>query len=146
MNTQRAISADTARKAALDECELKIVTAFRRGLEATCSIARELHKILRDELYKAKTQEFKDYLREYLKIDERSFRRIIAISQTVDQLKEAGLELPANESQAAELSRLQPPLRPKIWLELITKAEREDKNLTLDEVRRAVENVESLPV
>lgn len=143
--TNRALSADTARKTQLEECELKIRSAFRRGLEATCLIATELHKILRDELYKEVTPEFKEYLAFKLQIDERSYRRIILVSQTVALLKEAGLQLPANESQAAELGRLDAELRPRVWNELVVEAERQDKTLILDDVRQAVEAVESRP-
>jgi hypothetical protein len=47
------------------------------------------------------TEDFSEYVTDYLKIDPRSYRRIIGISQTIAQLQETGLELPANETQAA---------------------------------------------
>jgi hypothetical protein len=137
--TTRAISADTARKTALEDSEMKIKSAFRRGLLATCEIAKELHKIYHQELYTVKTPDFSEYVTTCLNINQTTYRRIIAVKQTVDQLQEDGLELPANESQAAELARLDPPLRSRVWNDLVIRAEREEKTLTLEDVRRAVE-------
>lgn len=111
---------------------------------ATCEIAKELHKIFKDDLYTDITGDFNEYVTDYLRIDLRTYRRIIAVSQTVAQLQEAGLELPANETQAAELARLDAPLRARIWNDLIIQAEKEDKTLTVDDVRRAVEIAERL--
>jgi hypothetical protein len=141
--TTRALSADTARKTQLEDCEIKIRTAFRRGLEATCLIAKELHKIYRDELYTEKTADFSEYITEFLQIDLRTYRRIIAVSQTVQQLQDAGLALPANESQAAELSRLEPELRATVWNNLVIRAEGQDKILTTEDVKHAVEQAEA---
>lgn len=141
--TTRALSADTARKTALEDCENKIKSAFRRGLLATCDIAKELHKILKDELYTEVTPEFTEYLTISLRMDLRTYRRIIAVSQTIAQLQHAGLELPANETQAAELARLKAPLRPKVWSDLLSRALREEKNgLTTEDVKHAVEAAE----
>jgi hypothetical protein len=139
----KALSADNARKTALEDCEVKIKTAFRRGLEATCVIAKELHKIYHEELYTTKTEDFSEYITDYLRIDLRTYRRIIAISQTVHQLQEAGLELPANETQVAELARLQAPIRARVWNDLVIRAEKEDKTLTVEDVRRAVDIADS---
>jgi hypothetical protein len=117
--------------------------AARRGLVATCDIAKELHKILRDELYLAKTDEFSKYITEHLRMDLRTYRRIVAISQTVDQLKAAGLELPANDAQAEQLARLDPNKRAGVWNELLLRYQQEEKTLTADDVRRAVDAIES---
>lgn len=141
--TTRALAADTDRQTALEDCENKIKMEFKKGLMATCEIARQLHKIFKEELYTVVTSEFSEYVTDFLRIDLRTYRRIIAISQTIDQLKAAGLELPANETQAAELARLDAPLRPTVWNDLVIRAEREDKRLTVDDVRRAVEVAES---
>ena len=137
--TTRALSADTARNTAREDCENKIRMAFRRGLEATCAIAAQLHKIYKEELYTTITPDFNEYIVDYLKIDIRTYRRIIAVSQTISQLQEAGLALPANETQAAELSRLDPSLRPTVWNDLMIRAEREEKTLTAEDVKHAVE-------
>lgn len=128
-----------ARAAALEECENKIRSAFRRGLQATCDIAKELGKIHREELYLGKTSDFSEYVTDYLGIDIRSYRRIVAVSQTIAQLQEAGLQLPANQAQAEELSRLETSMRPQVWNNLVLEAERLEKILTADDVRHAVE-------
>lgn len=141
MTNQRAISADP-RLAQLEDSENKIRTAFRRGLDATCSIAKELHKIYSQDLYTVKTEDFTEYITDYLNINIVTYRRIVAISQTVAQLQDAGLALPANESLAAELSRLDPDLRPKIWNSLVIQAETEEKALTTEDIRRAVDMVQ----
>jgi hypothetical protein len=142
MTTKRAITAGTARKIALEECLIRMKSAFRRGLEATCTIAKELHKIYREELYFEVTEDFNEFVTDYLNINIATYRRIIAVSQTVHQLQEAGLELPANESQVAELARLDPPIRARVWNELVIRAEKEDKVLTVEDIRRAVEVAE----
>jgi hypothetical protein len=142
MTTKRAITAGTARKVALEECLIRMKSAFRRGLEATCTIAKELHKIYREELYLEVTEDFNEFVTDYLNINIATYRRIIAVSQTVHQLQEAGLELPANETQVAELARLDPPIRTRVWNELMIRAEKEDKVLTVEDIRRAVEVAE----
>jgi hypothetical protein len=142
MTKERALSADTARATALEDSENKIKSAFRRGLEATCAIAKELVKIHSNEWYTVRTEDWNKYITDYLRIDLRSYRRIVAVSQTVAQLQDAGLELPANETQAAELSRLEAPLRARVWNDLVIRAEREEKTLTVDDVRRAVDIAE----
>ena len=128
-----------ARAAALEECENKIRAAFRRGLQATCDIAKEMGKIKREELYLGKTSDFIEYVTDYLGIPLTSFRRIVAVSQTVAQLQEAGLKLPANQAQAEELSKLEVSMRPQVWNNLVLEAERLEKILTPEDVRRAVE-------
>jgi hypothetical protein len=143
--TTRAIqsAADTARLTLLEDCENKIKSAFRRGLEATCSIAKELHKIRKDELYTAASYtRFDEYLQFRARMDDRTFRRIVNVSQVITQLQQEGLQLPENETQAAELSRLDVRMRPTVWSDLLLKAEREEKQLTTEDVRRAVEIAE----
>ncbi len=142
MTTKRAITAGTARKVALEECLIRMKSAFRRGLEATCTIAKELHKIYREELYLEVTEDFNEFVTDYLNINIATYRRLIAVSQTVHQLQEAGLELPANETQVAELARLDPLIRTRVWNELMIRAEKEDKVLTVEDIRRAVEVAE----
>ena len=139
--TNRALSADTARATALEESETKIRSAFRRTLMSTCEIAKELHKILEGELYTLKTPDFTEYVTDYLNINIVTYRRIVAVSQTVAQFRDAGLPLPENETIAAELSRLEAGLRPKVWNELVIQAERQEKTLTAEEGRRAVDAV-----
>jgi hypothetical protein len=141
MSTERALSVDLERKTQREECEAKIRSAFRRGLMATCEIAKELSKILREELYLDITPVWKEYVTDYLNIAQTSYDRIIQVSQTIAQLQEKGLVLPENETVAAELARLETRLRAEVWNDLVTKAEKEDKTLTSYDVRRAVEAI-----
>ena len=93
-------------------------------------------------MYLEVTEDFNEFVTDYLNINIATYRRIIAVSQTVHQLQEAGLELPANETQVAELARLDPPIRARVWNELMIRAEKEDKVLTVEDIRRAVEVAE----
>lgn len=138
--TTRALSADAARTAAREDCEQKIRAAFRRGLEATCQIAKELHKIFKGELYTDLYSDFHTYVKEELHISPQTYHRIINVSQTVSQLQDAGLALPANQAQAEELSRLDATMRPKVWNDLLTRFEHEETALTADDVRDAVDS------
>ena len=124
---------------ALEDSENKIKSAFRRGLEATCVIAKELHKIYASEAYTLISETWADYIKIRLNMDIRSYRRIIGVSQTIAQLQDAGLALPANQNQAEELSRLDPQLRAKIWNHLVVQAERDDRTLTAEDIKRAVD-------
>lgn len=138
--TTRALSADSTKLAALEDCENKIKSAFRRGLEATCTIAKELNKILKGELYTERGyEEFLDYVTDELRINRTTYIRIVNISQTIALLQQAGLTLPINESLAAELARLDPENRARVWSDLITGAEKSDRTLRLEDVKLAVD-------
>lgn len=138
--TSRVISADT-RLAQLEDCEHKILSACRRGLEATCSIAKELNKIYSQQLYELRRDRFEDYVTDCLSMDRRTCQRIINVGYTVGQLQEAGLALPANETQAAELARLEPERRASVWSGLLAlEAKDPEKKLTTQDVKQAVEH------
>jgi hypothetical protein len=110
---------------------------------ATCDIAKELDKIKKEELYLLERPDFASYVTNHLQINERSYRRIIGVSQTVYQLQSAGLAIPANQAQAEELSRLEVSLRPRVWNDLILRFESEEKLLTADDVKYAVDLIEN---
>lgn len=140
MTTPIRLSADTRLLASLEDYEQKIKSAFRRGLEATCSIAAELGKIQAGKLYEQRGYAtFGDYVRDHLGIARQTMERIISISETVDLLKKAGLALPMNETQAVELGRLEPDQRPHLWSGLLSEAERTEQILTAEDIRRAVD-------
>jgi hypothetical protein len=136
---------DTARLVALEECEQKIFSAYRRGLEATCALAREFNKIERQELYRERgCESFEAYAQEYLRLDLRSVERTRAVARVIQVLQEAGLRPPANETQAAELARLEESKQPHIWQILLSAEESTDKPLTVSAVRKAVDNAAGL--
>jgi hypothetical protein len=134
---------DTARVTALEECEHKIMNAFRRGLEATCAIAREFRKIDQQELYTDRGYKtFNDYVTKFLRLELTTVHRIIAVSHTIDMLRDAGLRLPENESQAAELARLEPDQQPTVWQRILTKEE-EGESITVTLVKRLVDAIKA---
>lgn len=137
------IRTDKERIVALEECEHKIINGFRRGLEATCSIAREFGKIEVQELYRdAGYEEFNEYLERRLGLELTSVRRIMAVSVTIENLRKAGMNLPENESQAAELARVEAEHQPIVWGLVLEEAERLDKRVTANAVRDAVKSYE----
>jgi hypothetical protein len=124
----------------LEECEHKIKLAFQRGLEATCTIAAELQKIKERELWRLRDcSSFTDYVDKYLPLDRRSITRIIDIGPVVERLRDAGLQLPENESQVAELIGLKPDAQPEVWEQVLRAAEKLEQPITRNFVRRAVE-------
>lgn len=128
---------------ALEQCELKIANSLRRTQEATCTMGRELQKILDEELYAERGYEsFSDYAREFLPFDSRSANRFMAIAGTIERLKKAGLALPENESQAAEISRLHPERQSEVWQALLEQKEKTDLTLTVQGIRMVVDMIE----
>lgn len=142
--SSRVISADT-RLATLEDCEHRIRSAARRGLEATCAIAKELIKINTEQLYELRNDTFKDYVLEHHGMTDTTCRRIVNIAQTVNQFQNAGLALPANESQVAELARLEPEKRASVWSGLLAlEAKDPERKLTLEDVQVAIEQTEAV--
>lgn len=136
-------AADAARRTALEDCELRIHSALRRGLDATCEIAKQLDRILQGELFQARgLTDFRAYVTDFLPIDWRTCRRIVVIAETIERLKDAGLSLPLNETQAAELARLEPERRAAVWSRLISRFSADDRKLTVEAVRIAVDEDE----
>lgn len=137
--TTKALSTEATRTAAREDCEAKIRGAYRRGLLATCEIAKMLAKIYREELYIDVTPDFNLYVVDHLHISRQTYQRILLVSQTVDQLQDAGVELPANQTHVEELARLEPPLRLKVWNELLTRFEYEQQSMTAEDIKEAVQ-------
>jgi hypothetical protein len=123
----------------LEECEHRILGAFRRGLEATCSLARDFRMIRELELYQERNfNSFTQYVQKHLQADMETVNRIERIGPIVDRLLEAGLKLPANESQAAELSKLKPEKQPQVWKQVLIASEKTESPITVSIVRKAV--------
>lgn len=132
---------EEARRVLLETCEKKIFSAFRRGMEATRAIAKELITIDDQQLYLVGGySSLQDYVDGRLNLSYRSATRLMDIQRTMDVLEEHKIErLPYNESQAAELSRLPVEMRPEIWTKTIEICEENQRDLTAYAVRSAVE-------
>lgn len=140
MKNEVVISPDKARLILLEECEQKIMSAFRRGMEATEVIARELRKIDDQELFRDKGCEtFNNYILKYSRISVDTANRMMAVSRTNDLLREAGLRLPDNETQAAELARLEPQQQVIVWERLLEGERQTEMPLTASIVKKQVE-------
>ena len=128
---------------ALEECENRIRTACRRGIEATRAIGKELWKIKNHDLYKVRWALFSDYVTEDLRLDTTSANRMIDIYDVMQRLEGADIEqLPENESQAFELSKLDPERQPLVWKKVLISCEQDDKPVTVAKVKIAVEGEE----
>lgn len=126
--------------AALEVCEQHIFMAYRRGLDATCDIAKELVIISDQELWRARNYEkFDAYVAKELNLDVRTAERMMRIWRSRALLEEAGVELPFNETLIAELGALPPERQSDIWQGIVRVCERDDKPITASTVRKAVE-------
>jgi len=124
----------------LEDCEHKIVTALRRGLEASVQIGLQLRKINEKELYLERGyKNFQQYCSDYQRLDHSTAYRLMGISQSVQVLKEAGLPLPDNESQVAELARLELDKQPEAWKRIVDAAEAREEPVTRELVRFTVQ-------
>lgn len=140
MTKDLAVTPDDAMFLALEECEKKIFAAFRRGIEATRSMGKELSKIRDKELYRARNREFfKEYVAEDLGWDLTSVYRVMTVAETTQRLEAQGLSLPENESQVVQLAKLEAEYQGPVWKRIIDSCQREDTAITLDVVRRAVD-------
>jgi hypothetical protein len=134
------IEGDAARLVALEECEQKILSAYRRGLEATCDMAKQFRKIKQHELYKERgCESFEEYAVKHLRADLRSVNRTLDVAEVIEVLRRAGLPLPANETQAAELSRLNGEYQAEVWQRLLKAEEVHELPLTAAAIKKAVD-------
>ena len=130
---------DNERMVELEACESRIFGALRRGLEATCDVAKELLTIDAGKLYELRGHEnLKAYADEELRLDEKAVSRSIACLEIIERLENAGIELPSNESQLIELARLPDEQVVPVWEKLISACERKDVPVTVLRVREAV--------
>jgi len=131
---------ENPRLVSLAECERKISTFMRRGIEATVGIGQQLLKIYTMELYKEKGYEtLYKYCTEELQFDPRSVGRMMGIADSAKIFKDHGIELPANESQVAELTRLEPDQQPLVWERVQQLALADERSITAQLVRDAVD-------
>lgn len=128
---------------ALEETEKRVFQAFRKGLEAIRALAKELSRIESDELFTLRNcDKFSDYVETYLRMDMRTVRRVYGVAATLTVLERAGLRLPENEAQAAELARLEPEVRGAVWERILAASDELRQPVTMLIVRTAVDKEE----
>jgi hypothetical protein len=136
---QLTLAKDEERKVQLEACENRIFSAFRRGLEATCDIGKELRTIEADTLYDVRGyQNLIPYAERELRMDERSVRRSMNILSVIERLEGSGVQLPSNESQLIELARLPDERVLPVWERLVKTCDKKDVPITIFRVREAV--------
>lgn len=140
------VTKDNNRLLLLEECEKKIGNYFRRGLEATVGIGQQLRKINDLELYLERgCRSINEYAFDCFGLPAAHTSRFMGISTSAELFKAKGIELPANETQLAELARLDPEHQIETW-ELVKKAaEAREEKVTAAIVRTAVDNAKVVP-
>jgi hypothetical protein len=130
---------ENTRLTLLEDCERKISTALRRGIEATVAIGQQLIKIDEMELYLERGyRTLNEYCYDCHSLDSKTVHRFMGIADSAKVLKDAGMELPVYESHVAELAVLEPEDRALVWSRVIKSAEKRDEPITVDLVREAV--------
>jgi hypothetical protein len=140
MSQKDLVTPENPRMIALEQSEKRILDACRRTIEMTQVIAKELARIETGELFTELGYKFfSHYVEERLHMSIRTAQRIKDISATIDQLEKEGLKLPYNDTQTAELLKLEPGRRSIVWRDLLDACETTEKPLTMYAVRTAVE-------
>jgi hypothetical protein len=137
------VAGSSSRLVLLEECERKIHTHLRRGLDATVGLGQELAKIKKLELFLERCGDFHKYCAEYHGWDPRTVGRFIAVADSVKLLRDQGLELPGNETQVSELARLEPEHQAEVWKLVRDIAEKHECAITADLVHDVVEDYEA---
>lgn len=154
MADKEIVLTDEARSIALEECELKIKAAWKRGLEATVIIGNQLRRIAGEELYKARQNEslksprpytdFVEYVEHYLDYKRSTAYYLIKVAEGYtllrDEFKVLQLPLPENESQVAELTRIEPEQRAHIWGRTVEICAQVEKPVTANRIRLVFED------
>lgn len=123
----------------LERYEIKIRDWMRRGIEATIGIGQLLRKINDEQLYLLKGHEtLNHYCEEEFQLEPRSVGRFMGIADSAKVLKESDMELPVNETQVAELSRLEPEHQAMVWNRVLEYADQKDETITTELVRHIV--------
>jgi hypothetical protein len=131
---------EDSRRALLESCEKRIISAFRRGMDVSRAIAKELININDQELFLVYYDSFKDYVDDRLQLSYTSALRIMDIQRTMELFEDAKLELlPANETQVAELGRLPLGHRAKAWNAAVEICKDRNLGVTAYAVRSAVD-------
>jgi hypothetical protein len=136
---KQILTTDDDRHQALENAKTIIMSACRRGLEATCEIAEQLNLIDEESLYlDAGYTSMQQYAQRELMLHRHTVARILGVAETIELLREAQLQLPDNETQLAELIILPPEERPQAWEAILGSKEYKDQPVTSKTVRNAV--------
>lgn len=124
----------------LVDAERKIQQASRDTVESIRIIGQELTKIEEQELYEVLGKnDFQEYVEFHLKLDYRMARAWMRASQALSLLDEQKLQLPYNQSQVLELSKLKSPeVLVGVWQKVLDYCDKEKLVVTVDIVKDAV--------
>ena len=129
----------------LEACEKRILSAFRRGLEATYDLGKEFTFIDTNKLYELRGyNSLHSYCERELRVDQKAVSRSIDVYTVTLRLENAGAILPSNESQVLELARLPDEQVAHVWEKLVDACEKKDVPVTVSRVRAAV-NLSEIP-
>lgn len=92
------------------------------GLETFMEVGGALSRIREAKLYRAQFGTFEDYCQERWGMTRQSANRMIAAAKTVGNLEPIGSILPATESQARPLTRLEPEQQAAVWQTVVETA------------------------
>lgn len=122
------------------DAERKIQQASRDTVESIRIIGQELTKIEDEELYEVMGRnDFQEYVENSLRLDYRMARAWMRASQALDLLDKEKLQLPYNQSQVMELTKLKSPeVLVGVWQKILDFCDKEKKVVTFDLVRDAV--------
>lgn len=122
------------------DAERKIQQASRDTVESIRIIGQELTKIEEQELYEVMGKnDFQEYVEVCLRLDYRMARAWMRASQALSLLDKEKLQLPYNQSQVLELTKLKTPeVLVGVWQKILDFCDKEKKVVTFDLVRDAV--------
>ena len=102
----------------LNQCEAVI----ERGMKTFVDVGNALLEIRKSKLYRVDFGTFEDYCRERWGMVQQQATRLIRASEAIENLKSEPMgSLPATESQARPLTRLEPEQQREVWAQVIDK-------------------------
>lgn len=133
--------AEKTRHEELAEAERRIQQASRDTVESIRIIGEELTRIEDEELFEVMGRNtFQEYVEHHLRLDYRMARAWMRASQALAILNKEKLQLPYNQSQVLELTKLKTPeVLVGVWQKILDFCESNKKVVTFDLVQRTVE-------
>jgi hypothetical protein len=125
----------------LADAERRIQQASRDTVDSIRIIGHELTRIEEEQLFEVMGRnDFQEYVEVHLRLDYRMARAWMRASEALTILDQQKLQLPYNQSQVLELSKLtKPEILVGVWQKILDFCDRENRQLTFDMVRTAVE-------
>jgi hypothetical protein len=135
------ITQQKTRHEQLADAERRIQQASRDTVDSIRIIGHELTRIEEEQLFEVMGRnDFQEYVEVHLRLDYRMARAWMRASDALAILDEQKLQLPYNQSQVLELSKLtKPEILVGVWQKILDFCDRENRQLTFDVVRTAVE-------